>query len=72
MLAEDFFINRILSSCFICKLEVFIDECFNSNLSVVGSYFMAPLGKKHSLHSCCCFKVAAEIMDTRLWRSCQI
>lgn len=36
------------------------DECFNSNFSAVGICFMAPLGNKHSLLNCCCFRVAAE------------
>lgn len=36
------------------------DECFNSNFSAVGICFMAPLGNKHSLFNCCCFRVAAE------------
>ena len=36
------------------------DECFNSNFTAVGICFMAPHGNKHSLHNCCCFRVAAE------------
>ena len=29
-------------------------------MSAVGSFFMAPVGNKHSLHNFCCFRVAAE------------